>query len=61
MYLEVKAMKNLFIAVMIGLTLFVISCGSPIRPIYQVVAEEEMKAEIDKQKAQRKQELVITR
>ena len=51
-------MKNLFIAVMIGLALFVISCGSPIRPIYQVVAEEEMKAEIDKQKAQREQELV---
>jgi len=51
-------MKNLFIVATIGLTLFVISCGSPIRPIYQVVAEEEMKAEIDKQKAQRKQELV---
>lgn len=51
-------MKNLFIVAIIGLALFVISCGSPIRPIYQVVAEEEMKAEIDKQKAQREQELV---
>lgn len=51
-------MRNLFIVAILGLALFVVGCGSPIRPIYQVVAEEEAEAQINKQIEERKKQLI---